>query len=159
MIKSASGGMFTYATADRKRSPTDGFDIGASDDACLGIPTSIKTSSGNIVGLSDARAFWASFNHVPYRMLVGSYDQEGDRKFFREIHEILFRDIYKRRILGDVSIGQVTGFDEGLKGFGVGDHERARSWARDRKMEIGKSGLLNSIRKWTPNRNAACNAA
>jgi len=75
-------------------------------------------------------------------MLVGSYDQEGDRKFFRKIHEILFRHIYKRRILGDVSTGHVTSFQEGLKGFGVGDHERARSWARDRKKEIGNSGLV-----------------
>jgi len=40
LIKAANG-IFTFAAADRKRSPSERFDIAAPDDRALGIPTSI----------------------------------------------------------------------------------------------------------------------
>ena len=72
LIKAANG-IFTYAAADRKRSPNDRFDIQAEDDCSRQFPTSIKSTQNSVVGLSDARLFWQSFNFVPYRILVGRY--------------------------------------------------------------------------------------
>lgn len=74
LIKAANG-IFTHAAADRKRSPNDRFDIRAEDDCDCGFPTSIKSTKNSIVGLSDARLFWQSFDCVPYRILIGRYNK------------------------------------------------------------------------------------
>ncbi|MCY4186706.1 MAG: hypothetical protein OXD45_15515 [Rhodobacteraceae bacterium] len=53
----AANGIFSYAAADRKRSSGEKFDISGTDDTVRGIPTSIKSSNGDSIALSDARKF------------------------------------------------------------------------------------------------------
>jgi len=137
MIKAANG-IFSWAAADRKRSPNDRFDISADDDRKFGLPTSVKSTQNNTVSLSDARLFWQSFDFVPYRILVGLYKQEGAIKVFRVIHEIILRDKYRTDLLGSIPASEINKFHDGLRGFGAGQDEqsRARVWAQERKQEL-----------------------
>ena len=75
-IIKATNCIVTSAATDRERSSNSKLDIDGSDDRAHGLPTSIKSSKTNMVGLSDARQFWQSFDLAPYRMLVGRYRQE-----------------------------------------------------------------------------------
>jgi len=129
IIKGANG-IFSFAAADRKRSPGEKFDISARDDNSLGIPTSIKTSGGNTIALSDARSFWESFDSSPYRMIIGLYKQIESKKVFSEIHELIIRGKYRGSLLGAVTLEQVTQFHNKLKGYPAGTHHQAREWAK-----------------------------
>lgn len=143
MMKSANAGIFSHAASDRKRSPHDRFDINAEDDLARGIPTSIKSSGGDIVALSDAGKFWESFEFAPYRMLVGSYRQESEKKVFHIIHEIILREKYRAKLLGSVSQAEVNAFHNGLKIFERGKHKDAQAWHRKRNKELEKKrGLV-----------------
>ncbi len=136
MIKAA--GVFGWAAADRKRTPNDRFDLGSVDDGRSGLPTSIKSTKSNMVGLSDARQFWRSFDSVPYRLPVGSYSQQAGFKVFGAIHEILLRESYRAALLGRMTEAKVEQFHNGLKTFGTGrdGQIRASAWARERKREL-----------------------
>ena len=137
LIKAANG-IFNYAAADRKRSPNDRFDIQAEDDRSRQFPTSIKSTQNSVVGLSDARLFWQSFNFVPYRILVGRYKQDGGIKVFEEIHEIILRDRYRVQLLGNVSEEEINEFHDGLRAFQAGRDEQSRAseWAQRHKREL-----------------------
>jgi len=139
MIKAAHG-IFTYAAADRERSPGEYFDIAAEDDQDRGIPTAIKASGSATIGLSDARRFWASFDHVPYRILIGIYCQEGDTKKFTAIHELILRRKYRQALPGDITPGEITAFHEGIRAFGIGQHLAARDWAQKIKGTLKARG-------------------
>lgn len=141
----ASNGMFTSATADRKRSPNERFDIGEEDDRILGIPTSIKSSKGDVVALSDARKFWESFNYLPYRIIVGRYKQTEHLKAFFEIHEIILQEIYRDDLLGSILESEICEFHNGLREFKAGPQEqsRASSWAQKKKLDLdSRRGLV-----------------
>ena len=137
LIKAANG-IFTYAAADRKRSPNDRFDIGSEDDRTCGFPTSIKSAQRNTIGLSGARQFWQSFDFAPYRVLVGRYRQDNGIKVFGEIHEIILRDKYRAALLGSVSEAEIGEFHDELKSFGPGSEAQAlaSAWAQERKREL-----------------------
>ncbi|MYK44495.1 MAG: hypothetical protein F4039_10490 [Gammaproteobacteria bacterium] len=144
----AANGIFSYAAADRKRSTGERFDISGDDDLVLKIPTSIKSSQGEVIALSDARKFWESFDYVPYRILVGVYLQRENEKEFREIHEIIIREDYREYLLGTVTLDQVTNFHNGLLGFKRGRHAEARGWADERLEELRTDlGLVYLNRK------------
>jgi len=139
MIKGANG-IFSFAAADRKRSPGDKFDIGGRDDNSLGIPTSIKTSGTNSVALSDARSFWESLDSSPYRIIIGLYEQVENKKIFFEIHELIIKEKYRSALLGRVTLEQVTEFHDKLRGFPSGAHHQAREWAKERNANL-KAGI------------------
>ena len=144
-IIKGSSGIFSSAAADRKRSPNERFDIGPGEDQALGLPTSVKSAKGNLVALSDARMFWQSFDYAPYRMLVGGYRQDDGDKVFQAIHEIILRKKYRGAMFGSVAESEISGFHDGLKGFGAGAEAagRARAWAQQRKRELGpRLGLV-----------------
>ena len=136
-IKTASI-IFGHMATDRRRQPTDRFDIGAQEDLKRGIPTSIKTTKGHTVTLADARLFWQSMDYVPYRMLIGEWVQEGDRKIFNRIHEIIIEESYSSFLLGTVSEDRIAAFHAGLTRFGPGKDEQAKAstWARKQKQEL-----------------------
>lgn len=136
MIKAANNGIFSSFSSDRKRSPHERFDIGREDDLERGIPTSIKSTGNNIIGLSDARSFWESFRFMPYRMIVGAYRQKGNRKVFDLIYEIIFHSKYRSHVLGDVSEDDITQFHNRLRQFGPGPdaQKQASAWAQERKQ-------------------------
>lgn len=132
----AANGIFSYSAADRKRGPNDIFDIGAQDDKSLNIPTSIKSTGSGSVALADARRFWNSFNHAPYRLLIGSFRQDGDIKVFETIHEFILRARYKGPLLGNVTALAINHFHDGLKTFPLGQHAKARAWAKEYKTSL-----------------------
>jgi hypothetical protein len=133
LIKSC--GLFS-GSADGGRSPTATFDIEAKYDKILGLPTSIKSTGSNIVGLSDARSFFA--NSEKYRMLVGRYKQVGPHKQFHNVHEFILTPETLAKLRGEVLLDDVTAFHDGLllTAFPVGSHVAARQWALQRKAAL-----------------------
>lgn len=137
LIKAANG-IFTLAAADRQRAPNERFDIAADDDIKFGLPTSIKSTGGNTIALSDARLFWQSFDFSPYRLLVGTYRQEGRIKVFETIHEMILRDKYRTDLLGGISESKINEFHDTLQSFPAGPEgqSRASMWAQERKQAL-----------------------
>lgn len=122
-VKSANG-IVTYAVADRKRGPSDPFDIDGKDGTEKNIPTSIKSTQSDSIPLSSAPRVWRSLDYAPYRMLVGLYRQEDDRKAFESIHEFTLRKSHRKALLGSVSRQEIDDYDAKLKGFPRGHHDR-----------------------------------
>ncbi len=133
----ASNNIFSYATADRKRSSNERFDIGADDDIHLKIPTSIKATGSNTIALSDARNFWESIiHHTPYRVIVGHYQQDKIKKNFYQISMFVLTLEHKDVLLGDVTFKEIQDFHDGLKDFKEGKHKEARIWAKEQKLTL-----------------------
>lgn len=137
LVKAANG-MFGYAAADRHRAPDEPFDIGAELDICHGLATSVKTTNGSTITLSDARSFWQSLERAPYRILVGHYRQRRDRKTFFQISEFIVKPEHAKALLGEVTLAEIETFHNGMKGFGKGAHVAARAWAIEEKQRLGK---------------------
>jgi hypothetical protein len=100
------------------------------------LPTSIKSTGSNIVGLSDARSFFAISEK--FRMLVGRYKQAGPHKVFKTVHEFILTPTILADLRGEVTWEDVDKFHNGLRldAFPVGSHPEARQWARQRKVAI-----------------------
>ena len=136
-------------SADAGRSPTAGFDIEPRFDRKMELPTSIKTTGNNIVGLSDARAFWAIDHDI--RMIVGSYKQNPDRKTFATIHEFILSAEILLKLRGDISVAEVEALHQGISmaNFPAGGHVGARIWAREQnaclKLRAGQVVLNPKI--------------
>jgi hypothetical protein len=120
-------------SADGGRPVTARFDIEAKFDKQLQLPTSIKSTGGDGVGLSDARRFWRI--EEAYRMIVGCYQQEHDVKVFGQVHEFLLDQAILAELRGDVSYDEVEAFHQGLSltVFPKGSHANARAWAQAQK--------------------------
>jgi hypothetical protein len=133
LIKSC--GLFS-GSADGGRSPTARFDIEAKYDKVLGLPTSIKSTGSNIVGLSDARSFFSISEK--FRMLVGRYKQVGSQKHFHTVHEFILTPTTLAGLRGELTLEDVVDFHNGLllTAFPAGSHVAARQWARQRKAAI-----------------------
>lgn len=129
-------GMFSGAS-DSSRSVTAGFDIEARfDRSGLNLPTSIKASGSDGIGLSDARRFFAI--NEPYRMIVGRYDQSKDQKIFARIHECVITPSVSSALRGSVTLQMVSDLHQGLllDQFPRGEHLAARAWAQAKKSQI-----------------------
>jgi len=110
------------------------FDIAAEHDPIAHLPTSVKTTVNNTVGLADARRM---FNLAePFRLLVGAYIQKGSEKHVLAIHEFHITPAEWAQLKGDLPATEVAAFHEGIKAFGPGHHLAARTWARQRKAEL-----------------------
>lgn len=135
-------GMFPGAS-DAARSATADFDIEAHFDRKLGLPTSIKASGNDTIALSDARRFFGI--DEDFRMIVGRYQQEGERKVFAQIHEFILGRKALGALRGQLGLAIVTAFHDGLliDKFPRGKHKEAREWAAERKREL--SGLNSLI--------------
>jgi hypothetical protein len=128
-------GLFSGAS-DTGRSVTSGMDIEARFDKIHGLPTSIKTTGGNVVTLSDARRFWAI--DYPFRMLVGSYRQMADVKQFDVVHEFLLAKGDLADLKGDVVAAEVERLHSGIgqRAFPLGMHREARVWMGGQKRAL-----------------------
>jgi hypothetical protein len=142
LIKSC--GLFS-GSADGGRLPTARFDIEAKYDKSLALPTSIKSTGSNIVGLSDARGFFSTTEK--YRMLVGRYRQVGPYKQFHNVHEFVLTPEILAKLRGEVTLEDVAAFHHGLllTSFPVGSHETARKWARQRKAELANKRSMITL--------------
>lgn len=140
IIKSC--GLF-LGSADCGRSPTAGFDIEARFDKVLRLPTSIKSTGSNIIGLSDARSFFSTSEK--HRMLIGRYKQVGPHKQFHNVHEFILTRETLAKLRGEVTLEDVMAFHNGflLSNFPIGTHAEARKWARQRKAALaGKQSMI-----------------
>ena len=130
-----SCGLFP-GSADGGRLPTARFDIEAKYDKLKGLPTSIKSTGNNIVGLSDARSFLSIAE--TFRMMVGCYTQKDSQKHFHTVHEFTLTPTILAILRGEVTLEDVVDFHNGLllQAFPVGSHLEARQWARQRKAAL-----------------------
>lgn len=128
-------GLFPRAS-DSARSVNAGFDVEARFDRELGLPTSIKASGNDSVALSDARRFFAL--DVPFRMIVGRYDQVEKQKVFARIHEFILTPDALDALRGDLTSAEVAQFHEGLllQHFPRGEHHAARAWAKAQQTKL-----------------------
>lgn len=71
-------------------------------------------------------------------MIVGRYVQTGERKEFREVHEIVLSENCLNQLKGELIFADVAAFHDGLllSNFPVGLHAQARAWSRTRKCEL-----------------------
>jgi hypothetical protein len=130
-------------SADGGRSVTASFDIEAKFDKQRGLPTSIKSTGSDTVGLSDARRFWQI--DEAYRMIVGRYQQEDGVKVFDQAHEFLLDPLILAELRGDISYEEVKVFHHGLSldAFPKGSHEEARVWAQAQKeVYVGRGNAI-----------------
>jgi hypothetical protein len=127
-------GLFS-GSADGGRSVIAKFDIEAKFDKRQGLPTSIKSTGSDIVGLSDARRFWGLSE--AHRMIVGRYRQEDGVKIFAEVHELVIDAQLLEALRGDISFADVEAFHNGLSlsAFPKGQHDEARAWAQTQKED------------------------
>ncbi len=128
-------GLFS-GSSDGGRSVIAKFDIEAKFDKDRGLPTSIKSTGGDIVGLSDARRFWGIDEE--FRMIVGCYRQNDSVKVFSEIHELLISRELLSDLRGTVSFQNIEAFHNGLSlnEFPKGNHPDARLWAQAQKEAL-----------------------
>jgi hypothetical protein len=129
-------------SADSSRAVNAGFDIEARFDRRLSLPTSIKSTGSKTIALADARKFWSIAQ--PYRMLVGSYNQDNSRKVFNMVHEFIIHGAILELLRGRVAVEEVAQIHTGLglQHFPEGRHNAARLWAREQIASIqGRLGL------------------
>lgn len=125
-------GLFS-GSSDGGRSVIAKFDIEAKFDKQRSLPTSIKSTGSDTVGLSDARRFWQV--DEDFRMIVGRYRQSEGVKIFHEIHEFILGTETLSQLRGDMTYADVESLHDGisLKTFPKGKHEDARLWAQLQK--------------------------
>ncbi len=123
-------------SSDSARGPTASFDVEPKFDRKYNLPTSIKTTGGDGIGLSDARRFWAIAES--FRMLVGCYTQNEKTKTFVSVHEFIITPEIMTFIRGDVTHQMVWEYHNGLllNNFPEGEHGAARQWAQQQSIKL-----------------------
>jgi hypothetical protein len=117
--------------SDYNRSPTEKFDIESRFDSDKNLPTSIKTTKSNFIGLADARSIF-SINQ-DFRLLIIKYEQIGATKKINEVIEFFPTVENWNDLKGTLGFEQVEFFHNELKTFKAGEHFRARAWAKAHK--------------------------
>lgn len=92
---------------------------------------SIKTTSRNIVDLSDARRFWNNTDDIIF--IVGLYKQEQNTKIFNEIIEATYNKQALQKIKSPLSIDEINEFHHNICQFGFAEHGKARQFAKTHK--------------------------
>lgn len=113
------------------------FDLPAwRDPTCLGLPTSIKMTKNQSklrVDMADAKRVVGLANVPMWRLVVGIYDQVGDKKVTSEIRVYTIPDEIWSEITGDIPPILVSRFHDSLK---EGTIEEARAAAKKRKAKL-----------------------
>jgi hypothetical protein len=116
------------------------FDIPASCDRRGSLPTSVKSTHNDVVGLGDARRIWSI--DKSFRMVVVRYRQASTLKLAYEIDEFVISDTVLDVLRGSVTLDVVNNFHEQIKSYGPGDHLAARQSAKNTKsMLAGRSAI------------------
>lgn len=127
------------------------FDVpGYVDPYGKGIPTSVKSAKARqldaLVYLADATRIADLRNHETTRLLVALYDQEGDRKVFREVREYLLTGAEWKKLMGNVPAGALEDFNQAIR---VPSADRARRFARQWKASLAERYPAAKMR-WNP---------
>ena len=140
--------LYSNLASDRNRSLTAVFDIDKEDDIIRGIPSSIKSTGDDTIGMADARNFWKSFDDAPFRILIGCYEQVESVKEFFAVLEFFLEHDHRKLFFGEVTFDEIAKIHEGLKNFKKGDHKNASIWAEEQIEKIkSKLGILKLNRK------------
>ncbi len=125
-----------FGASNKCRLPTAKFDIEAQYDKSLSLPTSIKTTGSDQVGLSDATRFFSI--DIAYRLLVLKYKQNNDMKSPDQLYEFLIDKEYHALLCGDIPLSLIQEIHSHLKGFEAGTEgaSLARAWWRDKRADI-----------------------
>lgn len=138
---------FPGAAAD-PTAHTAEFDIAARFDTSANpMPTSVKVTCNKLVGLADARRFWALVDS--FRMLVGVYSQIGGYKRVHTIYEFLITPAVLGALRGSVTHAEVVALHDGisLDKFERGDYRAARKWAAEQTRDLRGHSLVTLNRK------------
>lgn len=113
----------------------DAFDIKACTETGNS-PVSVKMTKTETVGLADAyRAF--QINH-DFKMIVGTYIQDGSMKSIRQIYEFNITASEWETIKGNIPIESISNFNQSIKFFPTGKHKEAREYSKKFKKDIHK---------------------
>ena len=141
MIKSSF-----YGSSDNSRKHTSEFDIEASFDKALSIPTNIKTCKDGCnpsVCLADARRFWK--RNCKHRLLVLPYCQESDIKIFNSVFEFIFNESSLSNLKGNICFEDICDIHNELKEY---EYQEARNIAKENISNLLK--YKKSIIKLNP---------
>jgi hypothetical protein len=125
---------------------TGPWDVPTIYDSELNLPTSIKTSKGRTIGLSDARRFLKI--NEPFRLIFSQYVQKDGIKHFKEIREYIITVDVLRQIIGDLTYDFVEFFHNELKKFPEGKENAIL--ARKKAREIKRESTYKSLLKLNP---------
>lgn len=127
-------------SSDGGRTNTAAIDIESKFDAILHLPTIIKTTKSNVVGLSDAQRFW-NINR-PYRLLVGQYTQCGNSKKFNIIYEFMVSIPDHQKLISNISIDVVISLSKQIKTYRIGEHAIAQREMHDLISPLNEHSLI-----------------
>lgn len=133
-------------SSDQGRLSTSVFDIEANFDKERNLNTSIKvTKKSNknkeVFPLSDARRIFSL--DEDFRMLIGLYEQNGERKVFSSVLEYIIKKEDLDKLKGDVTLEQITDFHETLKTYPEGKHRSARVFHKKRNKELKPHTMIS----------------
>jgi len=128
------GGQF-HLSQNRPGRPGTPFDIDGDCDSKLGIPTSVKATSGGKVDLADARRIWDITER--FRMVVAEWRQEGEDKVIHAIHEFLIETEEMDKLRKGISAETVSSIHEEIRSYRKGEHFPARTAAKKALVAAG----------------------
>lgn len=126
------------------------FDIPAACDLTLHLPTSVKTSGNDWIGLADAARFCAIDR--PWRLLYSRWLQcqaAGQQyKSYAEVHELIIPLGAMKRIIGELDEATVLAWHNDVASFVPGPEGAAAARARadEIKEEAAKPGRCGMLR-------------
>lgn len=126
--------------SDYSRSSNSLWDIERKFDNIQYLPTQIKTTGSNIIGLVSAPHFWII--NEPFRMLIGKYKQVNNIKQFYLLYEFLITKENLNILRGSITYNEIVSIDNFIKSFKLGEHIEAREWAKNRIASIRSLTLL-----------------
>ena len=127
--------------SDCRRVNTSKWDIESKFDKIRNIPTIIKTTKSDTVCMADATRFWG-IDLFPYRLLIGTYNQNGDIKDFSKMYEFIISEEEHNKIIGNLSLEEVSQFHNDICSFKYGQHEKAREFAKNKKIDLQYKTLV-----------------
>ena len=102
-----------------------------------GLNTHVKTDDGgSSYEMADARAFMK--NTEKFRLVVGIWTQQYDKKVFHTINEYIILEDHLLLIKGDLSYDEVKQFHDDIHAFPYGTHVAARVFAKQAKVLLNK---------------------
>ncbi len=117
------------------------FDIEAEFDTMTSLNTQCKTKKigASSVEMADARKFFA--NDDAYRLLIGCWKQNDDKKIFTHAKEFIFSARDLATIKGNLTYEQVKGFHDAVCLFGPGKVQgvAGQAYAKHHKKSLPQS--------------------
>jgi len=125
--------------------PTATWDILAEHDEKLNIPTSVKTTKNNSIGMSDARKFVST--NCTFRLIVAQYRQESGYKVFSSMMEFIITPEIMKKIRNELTLEFVKEYHDSISAFGPGKENQrlARAVAKQYKEKLNQINTLITL--------------